>query len=143
MRTKNLFIALAMLALTASSVFAQYDLPKTSGGDYQTVTLFNLVNKADTAYSAVYKTPYNVTQIIFEGVADTVTASDSLIVVIQGSPTGTVIGPWFTHAVWRCGVLGEANRQIIIGADRYIRALYQCKGSAIANDFRCYITPKN
>lgn len=129
--------------LCGGNVFAQIDLPKSNIGDFQSVTLFNAVNKADTGYSAVYRIPFNITQIIFEGVADTVTASDSLIIIIQGSPTGAATGPWFTQGVWRCGTLGEANRQTITASDRYIRVTYLCKGSAIANDFRCYLTPKN
>jgi hypothetical protein len=143
MKLKIISIMAICLFLSGGKEFAQTDLPKSNNGDYQLITLFNAVNKADTGYTAVYKVPFNITQMIFEGVADTVTASDSLIIIIQGSPTGTTTGPWFTQGTWRCGTLGEANRQIISVADRYIRVAYQCKGSAIANDFRCYLTPKN
>ena len=136
-------LCLCMLLIVMQfSVFAQQSLPQTSDGDLTTVPIFNLVNKADSGYSKVYKVPYNVTQLIFEAAADTITSADSLIIIMQGSPTGKTEGPWFNYGVWRTGLSGDTYRFVINPADHFFRGLYQCKGSAIQNDFRCYITPK-
>jgi len=123
-------------------VSAQTELPREASGDYATVTILNLINKADSSSSKVYKVPYNVTQFVFEAVSDTITTADSLIIMLQGSPTGKNDGPWFTYLTWRTGTGGEINKQTVATVDRYVRAVYQCKGSAISNDFRCYLTPK-
>lgn len=142
MRVKTLITVTLFILIGCIAVVAQAELPKTSEGDYPSVALLNLANKADSGYSKTYKVPYKITQYVFEAAADTITSADSLIVILQCSPTGSAAGPWFNHATWRCGVQGEVFRQVISGAGRYVRCLYQCKGSGIANDFRCYLTPK-
>jgi hypothetical protein len=138
----SIAVMVFLILFSSFKVFGQLELPKSSDGDYSTVLLLNLSNKADSGFSRTYKIPHSITQAVFEVAADTISASDSLIVTLQGSPTGKAEGPWFTIYTLRSGTSGEVLRQYLTNTDRYIRCLYQCKGSAISNDFRCFFTPK-
>lgn len=141
MLTKKISLVLCFILLGAmilsplTETSAQYKyFGHTTRGDYDTQTLLPLAARADTGYSSVLWTTFDIGTLRLQLNVTTVSTSDSLDVQIYSSADDStytqITSPAFT------AVSATGSQVITItNAPKYIKAKYLNRGSAVSNIF--------
>jgi hypothetical protein len=134
-----LFMTIALFAVTSfGQTGTAPSIDKNSQWNVFSVVPAKAITATDTVVSG-YFIPTDVCRVIFWLEADTISASDTLITIVQGSPD---LIAWKTLATFATMTAVGVDRQTSTLTDRYLRVIDTVTGTTIRHYRKVKAIPK-